>query len=736
MPLKTLRISSTRVTDLSPLAGMPLTDLDASSSPASDYSPLAGAPLERCILGRSGVSDLSFLRGSPVRELSLNLCEAVRGFAVLGGLKSLELLVLPNFRAFPDQEFAAIGALRAHATLKTIGEGRWTTSQIFQTTQSKDAFWKDWDREQAFVPALRKSGFSFSISKLSAGSYSLEVRDPALSDLSFLKGAPISELRLDGCKVTDLAPLRDLPLRSLGLSGNPVADLSPLRGMRLERLNLAATKVSDLSPIAGLPLTELYLDACENLTDVSALAEIPTLEKLTVPINARNIEMLRKLPKLQMLAFQLAGKSPYIPTSTTEQFWKMWPGMAWARALNEAGMKYTASQDSEGWWTVTVESKEFSDCSIFKSAPIRELVLYGTSVADLRPLEGFALTRLDIRQTLVTDLTALRAPALSGSLRDLRLYDTKVTDFSPLTACTNLEVLDASSTALADLSLLRGRKLRSIQLIRTKVTDISVLAGMPLTRVTLADTAVSDLRPLLQCPTLNELVLPVGARDVKALRALPALTAISYDYKTGGVATQKAAEFWKEFEQQGWMRALRELGLKEPTLKQPEHLKQLPDGTWDVRLDGTVLSDLTILRGAPISRLDFGNTAVSDLTPLRGMTLKRLSLYNTKVSDLSPLQGMPLDRLHLSGTKVTDLSVLRGMPLTLLRLHDCTEASDLSPLVGNTTLKQVTLPPNAKNFEFLRNLPNLERLGFTEDSKTRLPDKTAAEFWQEFDAKK
>jgi len=95
---------------------------------------------------------------------------------------------------------------------------------------------------------------------------------------------------------------------------------------------------------------------------------------------------------------------------------------------------------------------------------------------------------------------------------------------------------------------------------------------------------------------------------------------------------------------------------------------------------------------------------------------------------------MPLESLTVSGTKVTDLSVLRGMPLTDLRLHACAELTDLSPLADCKELKGVTLPPKAKDYEFLRTFPKLERIGFTDDPNNKWrPDKTAAEFWQDYD---
>lgn len=49
---------------------------------------------------------------------------------------------------------------------------------------------------------------------------------------------------------------------------------------------------------------------------------------------------------------------------------------------------------------------------------------------------------------------------------------------------------------------------------------------------------------------------------------------------------------------------------------------------------------------------------------------------------------------------------------------------------------KLTLPAQVKHFEFLRTLPKLERLSFTEGLKTLVADKTAVEFWEEYDAKK
>ncbi len=174
-------------------------------------------------------------------------------------------------------------------------------------------------------------------------------------------------------------------------------------------------------------------------------------------------------------------------------------------------------------------------------------------------------------------------------------------------------------------------------------------------------------------------------------------------------------------EKPGWQMALDRAGLKFDTSLQS-------DGPWALWLGNQPVSDLSVLRGAPIRSLFLQNTAVSDLTPLRGMPLAKLILAGTQVRDLSPLSGMALVSLDLSGIPVSDISPLRGMPLTDLSLASCTSLTNLEPLAGMTTLQTLLLPPNATNIEFLRGLTNLTRLGFKND-----PNKTAAEFWADYD---
>jgi hypothetical protein len=443
------------------------------------------------------------------------------------------------------------------------------------------------------------------------------------------------------------------------------------------------------------------------VTDVAVLTEIPTLEQLALPAHAANIRSLHKLPNLQRLGFKLAGEiqpgAPHIPETTAAEFWKEFDANPWIERLHNAGVRPKAIKRLEdGTWDVNLDQSIITDLAVLREAPISRLSLGDTTVADLNPLRGMPLKRLTI-------------------------YRTKVTDLSPL----------------------NGLRLDSLNLSGTKVKDLSVLRNMPLSSLRLHDcTELTDLSPLTNCKELTRLTVPLNAKNIELLRASSKLERLSFtaDPKIGYQPAQTPAEFWREYDLP-WAKALRESGIAITALQ------KLPDGTWDVNLNRSGISDLAILKGAPISKLWLSYTPVSDLTPLRGMPLTRLTLVKTKVTDLNPLrnmrleelilndtrvtdlgplQGMPLRMLHLSQTKVADLTAIRGMPLTSVRLFDCPGLTDLSPLAGATQLRFLTLPASAKNIEFLRQLPKLKRLSFRE--KNLSPAQTTAEFWQEYDA--
>ncbi len=739
-PISELRLPQCRSTDLSPLQGLPLRVLDIAGSPVVDLSPLRGMPLEDFYLYDTKVKDLSPLLGMPLKRLFLERCKSITDVSVLKDLRELDQLTIPC--DVPD-----LTPLRGLSKLRRLAYNRSGVAPYDPITTA-DQFWKEYDANP-WIARLAKSELKPEpLVRQEDGTWVVNFNKVPITNLDILRGAPISSLYIGNTQVSSLEPLRGMPLKLLQIFNTKVTNLEPIAAAALNDLQISGTKVADISVVRGMPLTRLQLHGCTELTDLSPLREVKTLTTLTLPPNAKAFEFLRAFPNLTRLSFKY-GKD-FEAAETTEEFWKSYDSQNWLYALRASGVKIDEpKREADGTWNVKCADPKFTDLSALRGAPISGLSLTNSSVADLsglqslplrnlsigwtkvtdlRPLSALSLETLDARANAISDLSPLRSSPLGRSLKRLQIYRTNVTDFSPLAECVNLEYLDASSTSLESLEALRGKKLTGLLLMNTKVKDIAVLAGMPLEDLQLNGTPVTDVRPLLSCPTLKRLTLPAGARNVEGLKKLPALEELSYESLPGGAPSQKAVEFWAQYEQQPWQRRLQE------SASPPKEIKRLADGAYSVDLKDTPVADLEPIRGAPIASLGLGNTAVSNLGPLRGMPLRQLWIYDTRITDLGPLSGAKLEFLNMARTAVKDISVLRGMPLTILKLQDCQQLSDLSPLAGTKALKSLTLPPNARDFEFLRALPNLELLSFKETSlPPHKPDKTAAQFWKEYD---
>ncbi|RBP39110.1 serine/threonine protein kinase [Roseimicrobium gellanilyticum] len=697
MPLEVLDLDRTRVSDLSPLVGLPIKSIYLSFTPVLDFSPLAGLPLEKCVLQHNRVTDLAVFRGKPLKELTLWGCVNARNYKVLSEIQTLELLLLPSeFRELPDDDLAAIGSLRLLPNLRQLGATVMNRMGI-AATGAKDIFWQDWDREQALVTALRRKGIKFTLTKLPTGSYRLEMTRQPITDLSILKGAPISELSVESESLVDLAPLS---------------------GMSLAHLKLTCPKVTNFSPLKGLPLRELYVDGCHSKADVAVLAEMPTLERLTVPIEAGNIEALRKLTRLQLMAFNLSRTD--LPASSADEFWKMYDLSLRLRAAGGAIRRMKALDD--GTWDLDIGNSKLKDVTALAGAPVSALRIDATQVKDLTPLRGLPLRRLEIGHLDIPDLSPLQGMAL--------------------------QEFQATEGTFTDISVLRGMPLKRLFIARSKVANLEPLRGTPLTFLKVHGcAALTDLSPLLDCKDLEMLTFPHQIKGVTALRVLTRLQRISYTENVQGEPDKPAQQFWEDFALP-WKSALQDANVGYNALK-------LDDGTWSVLINPSAFSDCSMFKGGDsISRLHLSACKVRDLSPLRGLPLRYLHIGGNPVTDLSPLQGMPLTQLWLSGSPATDfsplrgmrlecltvhgsqfsdLSLLEGMPLKMLALAKCKNVTDVAPLLNFPALEVLSIPRDARNIELLRKLPNLKRLAYDGGSKNFIADKTTAEFWKEYD---
>ena len=361
--METLSLKATRVTDLSPLAGLPLRSLDCSHTPVFDCAPLAALPLETLVLAGTRVRDLSCLRGLPLRALSLEDCREARSLAVLPGIATLETLILPrDFFQWPAEDVQAVQSLLRHPRLRQITAAP-HPGLPFSAVESTETFWKEWENDLPWLIELRRRAPAVTVQKLPDRTWDVNLHGQALDDLSCLRGAPISKLWLFGVSVRDLAPLAGLPLRVLDLRQTGVTDLAPLTGLPLAELYLWQTRVTnfsvvsslpdleifdaaatafsdlrvltnchrllllrignsgvtDLSPLAGLPLQKLHADAV-NVADLSPLLRCPKLKWVVVPKLARNVEVLRQHPAVELISYGWLSESR--PNRTAAEFWR------------------------------------------------------------------------------------------------------------------------------------------------------------------------------------------------------------------------------------------------------------------------------------------------------------------------------------------------------------------------------------------------------------------------------
>ncbi|MFN0195406.1 MAG: SUMF1/EgtB/PvdO family nonheme iron enzyme [Planctomycetaceae bacterium] len=406
MPLENLALGGTRVTDLSPLEGMSLKHLVIAFTEVSDLSPLTGMPLSDLYCNATKVADLSPLNGMPLEKLQI-LGTQVSDFTPIKDLP-LQLLSL-DFKPFRDTDL-----LRSIKTLETINEK--PTAEFWKEAEAQQAAFDQWMKDVAALPAEQQveavskklvelnPGFDGRVTPTIEGGVvtdiyfpidnvadispvlafvglpklSCSVSEPGkgkLTDLSPLKGIPLTVLTVRSTPVSDLSPLQGMPLTFIDIRSTQVSDLSPLKGMPLTTINFQYTPVSDLSPLKGMPLTAIHMDGVP-VSDFSPLKGM-------------------KLTKLFCSNVKVADLSP----------------------LQGMPLEYL----NIGW-------SQVSDLAPLKGMPLVGLTLDGLQVSDLSLLKGMPLIGLHLNETLVTDLSELRGLPLE----ELGVMKTAVTDFSPL----------------------------------------------------------------------------------------------------------------------------------------------------------------------------------------------------------------------------------------------------------------------------------------------------------------
>jgi internalin A len=392
-------------------------------------------------------------------------------------------------------------------------------------------------------------------------------------------------------------------------------------------------------------------------------------------------------------------------------------------------------------------NKPTGDITFVEAATLKELHLdipwqspEEMMIKDLSGLEHVVnLESLDIQFHAITDispiagLTQLRGLSLGGNqiadisplagltnLSSLSLFNCQATDYSPLKNLVLLNTLFMEYSTFADASVLAGLKdLETLQLQDTKITDVSPLASLTkLRKLTLASTAVTDFSPLKDIyPNLAEkdfeMVTGEVAAGVVTLNdpVLEKGIRAALNKPTGDITFAEATTL-KELRLDIPWQSPEEMMIKDLTgLERFVNLEIL-------EMQFHAIKDITPLAGlVRIKGLALGGNQIADITPLAGMTkLDFLCIFNCQATDYSTLKNFTSLRvLYISWSTIADLSVLSGLTgLEDIKLDNCSQVSNVTPLAGLPKLKKLALTATAvTDFSPLKAIyPNLTEKDF------------------------
>ena len=251
--------------------------------------------------------------------------------------------------------------------------------------------------------------------------------------------------------------------------------------------------ISDLSLLAHMPNLEALYLCCQEIKDISALAELPLTALALCENKILDFSPLAELTELETL--YLGGN----------------PGTDYS-AL--AGLTRLETLVVEG--SVTAGIAAVDDLDFLDGLTLRKLGL-GLTVpksGDWSPLTG----QIALEELLLWD-PGEDAVAAADTLSDLRVLtvgDYYAPDLTGLTGLAGLEVLNIHKGGLESLEGIQSlRRLYTLSVGFNAVTDLSPLEGLTqLNYVQLEDLAITDFSPLMQLPALEYVVVPQAQAEL------------------------------------------------------------------------------------------------------------------------------------------------------------------------------------------------------------------------------
>ena len=337
----------------------------------------------------------------------------------------------------------------------------------------------------------------------------------------------ITELDATGKGITSLEGMQYLTnLTVLHLEDNSVGDVAPLAGLRkLRTLNLRRNGITDLrkanfEALSAAPLRKLNLDynvfLAESgqhvwLTDISVLSSFTSLTELTLSQNKiSDLSPLAHLPSIKVLILDRNLIQDITPLQ----------GMRFLKTLNLAENNVADIEPLAELWDLQ---------NVYLTSNIH--------IETIQPLAKHRQLRILYLDNLpVGDELAILGN--KGSIRELNLANTGITDISPLKGLIHLTRLNVRDNNIVDLAPLAGlRKLEELNIqANFRVQSVAPLANLTaLKKLDIQDVPVGDqVRVLENMDRLEFLdARNCGITDTSVLGSLMA-RGVLQDYKKAG----------------------------------------------------------------------------------------------------------------------------------------------------------------------------------------------------------
>ncbi len=412
--LRLLDLRDNQVSNLSPLAGMTkLTSLGLANNLITDIAPL----ITNTGLGEGVEIDL---RGNRLSWDSIRL-----HYRALGNLGVS--VVIGTDVTIPD------------ANLRAALEGALGKASGEAITDVEMATLTDFVAINMNIVDLTGMEFAVGVKRL----IFLFNEIQSLTPLAGLR--ELVELNVTRNPIKDIVPLANLTgLRRLNLSRTPIDDLTPLANMTsLKVLILGASMVTDFTSLRGLT----------SLTELAAAHDIHRARRVTTPVSLAGMANMKNLriehypltdlsfaagmPGLVTLALegaQITDLTPLTRLTSLEQLSIRKNGRAISDFTPLAGLSKMS--------LLSLPGSSITDLTFVSGmADLDTLGVSDNSITDLTPLTGLtSLRQLVIENNQIENLAPL-AGLLNLSL--LRLRNNLITDISPLVENTGLGVWDA-----------------------------------------------------------------------------------------------------------------------------------------------------------------------------------------------------------------------------------------------------------------------------------------------------